>query len=112
MQIFHKALEAEYADDTKLGMPSKDEGHRVRRLAAMERMTGGRGFTKPAKEPRKDAQALTRGDRKRTARAATNAKVDETREPQFMHRAARIRAGHQQAARPMTGFLATMQEAA
>lgn len=94
MQIFQKALEAEYADDTKLGMPSRDEGHRARRLAVMERMTGGRGFERPAKEPRKDAQGRTRGDRKRAARAAANAKVSEAREPQFMHSSARIRAGY------------------
>ena len=90
---FDKVLAAEYGDDTRLGMPAKDKAHGLRRLAAMERMTGGKGFRTPAKEPPTDANGLTRGQRKRKERAVAMARVSEDRDPEYMHSAARIRAG-------------------
>ncbi|WP_313666141.1 hypothetical protein [Shinella sp.] len=90
---FQKALEAEYDDDYRLGMPSRDVVHQSRRLNAMSQMTGGNGFPTPAKATRVFADGTTRGDRKRKARAATNARVSENRDAQFMHSAARVRAG-------------------
>lgn len=91
MKAFDAVVAREHENDTKLGMPSTDAGHFHRRMAVMEQMTGGNGFGKLPKEPRKDAQGMTRGDRKRALRAATNAKVSEIRDPQFMHSAARRR---------------------
>jgi len=67
--IFAKVLAAEHADDTRLGMPALSEAHSLRRRDVMSSMTGGRGFTVAAKTPAKDAQGMTRGDRKRAARA-------------------------------------------
>lgn len=93
MNAFDKVLAAEYGDDTRLGMPAKDSAHGLRRLAAMERMTGGNGFRAPATKPREDAQGLTRGQRKRKARAAAMERVTENRAPEYMHSAARMRAG-------------------
>jgi len=89
MSIFNKIIEAEHADDYRLGMPAKDAAHFLRCMTAMDNMRGGNGFIKPQKELRKDAQGLTRGDRKRALRAATNEKVSEMRAPEFMHSAAR-----------------------
>lgn len=91
MNAFAKVLEREYADDTKLGMPSKDATHRDRRLAAMSRMTGGRGFTTQPKEPRTNADGTTRGERKRKARATALALVSETRPYEYLHGAQRRR---------------------
>lgn len=111
-KAFQKLLAAEYGSDTKLGMPARDEAHGLRRLAAMERMTGGNGFRVPATKPRKDAQGLTRGQRRRAAYETAAAKVSEDRAPEYMHSAARVRAGLQTAPKPMTGFISTMMEAA
>lgn len=90
---FNKVLQTEYGDDTRLGMPAKDSAHRLRRLAAMERMTGGNGFRIPAIKPRTDADGLTRGQRKRKARVIAMERVTENRAPEYMHSAARMRAG-------------------
>jgi len=92
MSIFNKIIEAEHADDYRLGIPAKDAAHFLRRMTAMDNMRGGNGFIKPPKELRKDAQGMTRGERKRVLRAATNAKVSENRDPEFMHSVARRRA--------------------
>jgi hypothetical protein len=91
MKAFEAVVAKEHENDTRLGMPSTDLGHFARRMTAMENMTGGNGFGKMPKLPRKDAQGLTRGDRKRALREATNAKVSENRDQQFMHSAARRR---------------------
>lgn len=95
MNAFQKVLEREHADDTRLGMPSRDAAHMLRRATIMASMTGNRGFRLQTKEPRTDAQGLTRGDRKRKARAAAMAKVSESRAPEFMHSAAKRRAGYE-----------------
>lgn len=94
MEIFKKVLEREHANDTKLGMPLSGTAHK-RRLDTLARMTGGNGFRTPPKEPRKDAQGRTRGDRKRLIRAAAMARVSEGRAPEYMHSAARMRAGYE-----------------
>ncbi|THK38144.1 hypothetical protein EHS39_11730 [Ensifer sp. MPMI2T] len=87
--IFDKIVANEYANDTRLGLPSADNGHHSRRLNAMAIMRGWNGFRTPAKEPKKDAQGMTRGDRRRAARAAANARVSEERSYLYMHSAAR-----------------------
>lgn len=114
MKAFQEVLEREHADDTKLGMPSNDYGHHLRRMAAMERMTGGRGFSKPRKEQRANTDGTTRGQRRRERRAIAMARVSEERAPKFMHSSARRRAQPElyPEPRPMTGFLATMRKAA
>lgn len=93
MKAFNDALAAEYGDDIKLGAPAKSRAQFDRRMAAMAAMTGGNGFRTPGKQPKTDAQGLTRGDRKRKARAIANSRVSETRLPQFMHAVARARLG-------------------
>lgn len=89
MNALAKILGAEAVAVTRLGNPSQDYASQQRRLTAMATMTGTHGFRVPAVEPEKNARGLTRGDRKRIARAAASAKVSETRAPQFMHSAAR-----------------------
>ncbi|MDK4727430.1 hypothetical protein [Rhizobium phaseoli] len=89
--IFDKLAADYHANDFKLGMPSTDEGHRVRRLTVMERITGGKGFRSLPKEPGRNAEGLSRGDRKRLSRERANAAVNEARPYQHMHSAARRR---------------------
>lgn len=91
MNIFDQAVADYHANDFKLGMPSTDEGHRVRRLTVMEKLTGGKGFRQPAKEPAVRANGKTRGEMKREARERANANVSEARSYQHMHSAARRR---------------------
>lgn len=107
-----RVIEAEHENDYRLGMPSTSQVHFDRRMNAMSQMTGGNGFGTPKKSVRTFADGTTRGDRKKKARAASAARVSEHRDPQFMHSAARIRAGLQERPRPATGFLSTMAEAA
>ncbi|RWN51427.1 MAG: hypothetical protein EOS04_24460 [Mesorhizobium sp.] len=89
MNALSRIITAEAVAVTRLGNPSQDYAAQQRRLTAMATMTGTHGFRVPQIEPKTDAQGLTRGDRKRAARAAASAKVSETRAPQFMHSAAR-----------------------
>lgn len=89
--IFTTLANREHENDSKLGMPSTSLEHHVRRLTLMERLAGGKGWRNPKKESRRDAQGLTRGQRKRALREATNAKVSESRPYLFMHSAARAR---------------------
>ncbi|NNH56951.1 hypothetical protein HLI01_09035 [Rhizobium laguerreae] len=88
MNIFDRTVADEYANDTKLGMPSTDEGHFARRMALMDRVKGGKGFRTPAKEPAVRANGKTRGQMKREARERANAAVSEVRDPQFRHASA------------------------
>ncbi|MBY3263836.1 hypothetical protein HFO15_19610 [Rhizobium laguerreae] len=88
MNIFDKAVADEYANDTKLGMPSTDEGHFARRLALMERITGGKGFRTQPKLPAVRANGKTRGEMKLEARERANAAVSEERDAQFRHASA------------------------
>jgi hypothetical protein len=108
MNIFDKVVADYHANDFKLGMPSTDEGHFARRLAVMARLTGGKGFSNHAKEPAVRANGKTRGQMKREAREAANAKVSESRESQFLHR----RWSRAVEPRHVTGFSANMQAAA
>lgn len=89
MNIFNALVAKEHANDFVVGVG--DRITRDRRFAALAEMTGGRGFGTPPKQPRRDSQGLTRGDRKRLARLRANAAVSEQRQPQFMHSAARRR---------------------
>lgn len=90
--VFEKLAQREHENDTKLGTPSTDLAHFDRRLHLMSILTGGKGFRNLPKETRKFADGTTRGDRKRAARAAANAKVSEKRLPIYMHSAVRNRA--------------------
>lgn len=65
VNAFQRVLEQEAAADTRLGCPSSNFGHFARRMTAMERMTGGRGFRVPKAAPRTDTQGKTRGQRRR-----------------------------------------------
>lgn len=89
MNAFNKVLAAEAEAATRLGNPSDNSASFHRRMNAMATMTRTHGFRVPPMEPRKDAQVLTRGDRKRAARAIAASKVTEARAPQFMHSHAR-----------------------
>jgi len=93
MSVFDRVLARDAENDTRLGV-FLDGIAQKRRLDAMSRMRGGNGFRIPSQEPRKDAQGLTRGMRKRKARALAMERVSEVRAPEFMHSAARMRAGY------------------
>ncbi len=84
MNVFEKLAEAERKLYVLLGVPLGELN--VGRMTLMRALRGGKGFQTEAKEPRKDAQGLTRGDRKRALRMATNAKVSEVRAPEYQHR--------------------------
>lgn len=56
-----------------------------RLLSERATMIGGRGFRQYPKPTRTFADGTTRGDRKRAARAAANAKVSEQRAPEYRH---------------------------
>ena len=90
--VFEKLAQREHENDTKLGIPSTDAAHFDRRMHLMSILTGGKGFGSLPKEIRKFADGTTRGDRKRAACTAADAKVSENRLPIFMHSAARRRA--------------------
>lgn len=92
MTIFDKLVGAERANDAGLGMPATDDGHFHRRMVLMAAMRGGKGFPTPKAGVTARANGMTRGEMKRAARAAANAKVNETRAPEYMHSAARRRA--------------------
>jgi len=75
MNAFNKAIETEFANDFKLGIPLRDPVLINRRLTAMSNLTNGKGFRVPPQEPKKNAQGLTRGARKRIAREKANEKA-------------------------------------
>jgi hypothetical protein len=89
MNIFDKIVDAEHANDARLGMPATDSGHFDRRMNLMAAIRGGKGFRHPPKATAVRATGKTRGEMKRELRAAANAKVSEDRAPEFMHSAAR-----------------------
>ncbi|QWY83258.1 hypothetical protein [Rhizobium phage RHph_X2_25] len=95
--IFNKIVADEYANDTRLGMPSTDTTHFLRRMNAMAIMRGGNGFRTPAKATRTYSDGTTRAERKEKARLAANAAVSEERSYLHMHSAARRRLLQQQA---------------
>jgi hypothetical protein len=67
--IFSNILFKEALRSARLGMPSADEGERLRRVNMMSNSTGGRGFRVPPTEPRVYADGKTRGQRKRATYA-------------------------------------------
>jgi len=87
MNVFEKLAEAERKMYVLLGVPLGELN--TGRLTLMRALRGGKGFQAEAKGLRKDAQGLTRGDRKRQARAIANMKVSEVRAPEFQHSFAR-----------------------
>jgi len=67
MNIFETALQKEFAPVVTLGNPLNDDVAIYRRTAYFSHLTKGNGFRSFPKEPRKNADGLTRGDRKRLA---------------------------------------------
>jgi hypothetical protein len=65
MNIFESIMKTTHDAETSLGHPLRDPMAIERRLTHFAQMTGGKGFRTPKKEPVKNAQGLTRGDRKR-----------------------------------------------
>lgn len=77
LKLINDIVAKKHDGDTRLGNPSADQAHYDRRMTAMSRMTGGKGFRTPPKAARIFSDGKTRGDRKRALRAATNAKIGE-----------------------------------
>lgn len=78
MKIFRKIfgkLAVQGFLEKRLGCPLGDETAIQRRLSHFSTLSGGAGFRVPPLEPRRNAQGLTRGDRKRLLRAQANAKA-------------------------------------
>jgi hypothetical protein len=75
MNIFQQVLDKEHDTDRRLGMPLSGIA-RERRLNAMAVMNP-KGFRTPAKDPAKDSQGRTRGQRKRALRSAAVARAAE-----------------------------------
>ena len=67
MNIFQKIMLDQSKIETSLGCPAGDHEAIIRRQTHFATMTGGKGFRTPAKTPRRDAQGMTRGQRKRAA---------------------------------------------
>lgn len=73
MNIFSKILGKAVKQDTRLGNPlGVGNGPFFARMNCMALMRGGNGFQTPPRDPFKDSQGMTRGDRKRMARATCN----------------------------------------
>lgn len=70
MTIFSEIAAREHANDCRLGMPAANSAHFDRRMTAMAQMTNQKGFRLYPKQPKRDAQGLTRGDRRRLRHAA------------------------------------------
>lgn len=71
MNIFNRILNREFRQSVTLGNPlGRDSGPFLARMNQLATMRNNRGFRTPPLEPRKDAQGLTRGERKRVLRAA------------------------------------------
>ena len=104
MDVFERVLAKEHSTDSQLGVPLYLGTAWARRMNYMANLRGGDGFRVPALEPRKDAQGLTRGERKRKSREIAMSKVSETRLPEFMHSSARSRLESSEP-RAMTGFV-------
>lgn len=64
-QKFFADLNKEARAEMCLGNPLPSREATERRLSNMAALSGGRGFMVPKKEPRTDAQGMTRGQRKR-----------------------------------------------
>ncbi|TDH35688.1 hypothetical protein E2A64_10125 [Pseudohoeflea suaedae] len=90
MNIFQKIAARDHDDAMRLGKPSKDEAALNRRLTFFSNMTGGKGFRMPPKDPKTDADNMTRADRRRAANARVN--WHPAVPAQHLHCAARRRA--------------------
>lgn len=75
--IFNKILGDQTKNETSLGHPLKDPMAIARRQSHFAAMTGGRGFRTPPKSLKTDSEGLTRGDRKRARRTASNAAIQD-----------------------------------
>ena len=85
MNIFDTLMARQERGDLSLGAPAPDEAAGLRRMNAMAQLRGGAGFRQPRKAPKIYADGLTRGQKKRRARAAADAKVSEDRPALFRH---------------------------
>ncbi|PAQ03702.1 hypothetical protein LRP31_25610 [Mesorhizobium mediterraneum] len=72
MNIFNKILEDYYANDTRLGCPSKDYAAQRRRMNAMATMTMSNGFSIPPK-----GRKLSKGGKTRTELEAAGKAIFE-----------------------------------
>lgn len=70
MTIFDKIAAREHVNDYRLGMPAANAAHFDRRMTAMAQLTNQKGFRQYPKAPKRDAQGLTRGDRRFLRHAA------------------------------------------
>lgn len=90
MNIFNKIIKADNDAAFRLGSPAPNEEAHARRLAAME-LLNPNGFKTKPNTPAKNADGLTRGQRRRLKQAEYMAKVSEDRPLKYMHSAARNR---------------------
>lgn len=65
MNVFENIIESQNAVEQTLGNPLNDPLAIERRLTYFNNLRNGNGFRTPKKTPVKNAQGLTRGDRKR-----------------------------------------------
>jgi hypothetical protein len=73
VNILSKIFSPKAKSEMTLGNPLSDlDGARSRRLMFFAAKTGGKGFREFPKEPRRDAQGMTRGERKRERRAVAD----------------------------------------
>lgn len=83
MNIFDKVAAQAITDNLRqyfsFGRPLNDEDHIKARNTAFASLRGGKGFRQEAKQQRKNAQGLTRGQRKKLAYAAMIAKIEAQR---------------------------------
>lgn len=77
INVFNKIMGDQSKIETSLGNPLNDPMAIARRQSHFAAMTGGRGFRTPPKSLKADAEGLTRGDRKRARREASNAAIQD-----------------------------------
>ena len=92
MNIFDEIAAREHANDYRLGMPSANSAHFDRRMTAMAQLTNGKGFRLYPTQPKRDAQGLTRGDRRRLRHAAAFDKWKAAEAERIAKRAAQAEA--------------------
>lgn len=92
MNKFFKKIAAiihgEQKADVSLGAPAVDRAAYDRRMTLFRNMRGGDGFAKEPGKPRKNADGLTRGQRRRAMAAKSRAKVSEQRPVKYRHASA------------------------
>jgi hypothetical protein len=92
MNIFNEIAARENANDYRLGMPAANSAHFDRRMTAMAQLTNQKGFRLYPKQPKRDAQGLTRGDRRRLRHAAAFDKWKTAEAERIAKRAAQAEA--------------------